>query len=96
MQAIGILEVVGNIASIEALDAMAKTAEVELVTTEKALGGRLVSIVVEGSVANVKEAVEHGKTAAAKLGRVAASAIIPRPHEEVAKLLNYSARKLTK
>ncbi|MHC1750102.1 MAG: BMC domain-containing protein [Cellulosilyticaceae bacterium] len=96
MQAIGVLEVVGNVAAIEALDTMLKSAQVELVTAEKKLGGRLVSIVVRGSVSDVKEAIEQAKLKVANIGRVAAEVIIPNPHEEVEKLLNYSARKIRK
>jgi|BioPla2DNA2_1021312.scaffolds.fasta_scaffold180170_1 ethanolamine utilization protein EutM len=96
MKAIGVLEVAANVAAIEALDAMLKAADVSLVTTEKALGGRLVSLVIEGSVSDVKEALEHGKQVAAKLGSVAAAVSINSPHEEVQKIVLHSARKLSK
>lgn len=94
MRAIGILEVASNVASIVALDAMAKASDVNLVTTEKALGGRLVTIIVQGSVSDVKEAIEYGVVATNKIGKVAAVAIINNPHEEVQKILLHSARKL--
>jgi len=96
MKAIGVLEVDANVAAIEALDAMLKAANVSLVTTERALGGRLVSMIVEGSVSDVKEAIAHGKLAAARLGKVAAAITINSPHEEVQKLILHSARKLNK
>ncbi len=96
MRAIGILEVDANVAAIEALDAMLKAADVSLVTTEKALGGRLVSMIIQGAVSDVKEAIEHGKVAAARLGKVAAAITISSPHEEVQKLVLHSARKLNK
>lgn len=96
MRAIGILEVAANAASIVAMDAMAKAADVSLVTTEKALGGRLVSIVIQGSVSDVKEAIEYGKVAASKMGKVAACAIINNPHEEVQRVVLQSAKKLNK
>ncbi|MGL4737029.1 MAG: BMC domain-containing protein [Cellulosilyticaceae bacterium] len=94
MKAIGILEVASNVASIVALDAMAKASDVSLVTTEKALGGRLVSIIVQGSVSDVKEAIAYGKSATSRIGKVAAVAIINNPHEEVQKILLHSAKKL--
>lgn len=94
MRAIGILEVDANVAAIEALDAMLKAADVSLVTTERALGGRLVSMIVQGSVSDVKEAIEQGKKAAGRLGKVAAAITINSPHEEVQKLVLHSARKL--
>lgn len=94
MKAIGVLEVASNIASIVAVDDMVKAADVTLVTTEKALGGRLVSIVIEGSVADVKEAIACGVRSAERVGKVAAVAIMNSPHEEVSKLLLHSRRKL--
>ena len=96
MKAIGILEVAANVAAIEAVDAMLKAADVRLVTTERALGGRLVSMVIEGTISDVQEAIEHGKVAAARLGKVAAAITISNPHEEVQKLVLHSARKLNK
>ena len=60
MNAIGIVEVVGVVASVEALDSMTKTSNVKFKTMEKKLGGRLVTIVVEGFVEDVQAAVEVG------------------------------------
>ena len=54
----GLIEVSGVVAAIDSLDAMCKAAEVELVTWERKLGGRLVTIIVEGTVSDVKAAVE--------------------------------------
>lgn len=96
MKAIGILEVAANVAAIEALDAMLKASDVRLVTTERTLGGRLVSMVIEGSISDVQEAIEHGKVVAARLGKVAAAITISNPHEEIQKLVLHSARKLNK
>ncbi len=96
MRAIGVLEVAANVAAVEALDAMLKIANVEFVTAERALGGRLVSIVIEGSISDVQEAIEHGKVVAAKLGKVAAAITINNPHEEVQKLVLHSAQKFNK
>lgn len=85
MNSLGILEVQGLVASIEGLDAMLKAAQVRLVHTEKRLGGRLVTIVVAGSVSDVTAAVEAGKNSAAALGKVYGCEVIARPHEEVLK-----------
>ena len=64
MESIGLLEEEGLVASIEGLDAMLKTANVRLIHTEKRLGGRLVTIIVAGSVSAVSAAVEAGEAAA--------------------------------
>lgn len=94
MKALGVIEVVGFVTAVEALDAMLKTASVELVTTENSLGGRLVTIVVQGDISDVKEAVENGKKTAERIGQVATGICINNPHEEVIKIVNFSSRKL--
>ena len=94
MKALGFVEVSGVVAAIEALDAMLKTADVEFVTWEKKLGGRLVTVVVTGSISAVQEAVESGSARANKITKTVAHALIANPHEEVIKLLEISAKKL--
>lgn len=96
MKALGLIEVVGFIAGVEALDAMLKAANVELLTTENSLGGRLVTIIVQGDISDVKEALEHGKAAVANVGTVASSVCINNPHDEVKRLAGISSSKLTK
>lgn len=95
MNALGFVEVSGTVAAIEALDAMLKTADVKLVTWEKKLGGRLVTIIISGSISSVQEAVEHGKEMADKITKTVASAVIANPHEEIIKLFEISAKKLS-
>ena len=53
----GFIEITGVVAAIDALDIMCKTADVELASWERKLGGRLVTIIVEGDVSAVTEAV---------------------------------------
>ena len=50
MKSIGLIEVPSVTAAIDALDIMCKTADVEFVTWERKLGGRLVTVVVTGNV----------------------------------------------
>ena len=69
-KAIALFEVQALTAAIEGLDAMLKAANVRLVHVEKRLGGRLVTIVVDGTVSDVTAAAEAGKIAAAKVGVV--------------------------
>ena len=54
----GLIEIPSTTAAIDVLDIMCKTADVEFVTWEKKLGGRLVTIVVQGTISAVTEAVE--------------------------------------
>ena len=85
-EALGMIETRGLTAAIEAADAMVKAAEVVLVGTEK-IGSGLVSVMVRGDVGAVKAAVEAGEAAAARLGEVIATHVIPRPHNDVEKIL---------
>ena len=86
-KAIALLEVQALTAAIEGLDAMLKAANVRLVHVEKRLGGRLVTIVVDGTVSDVTAAAEAGKIAAAKVGVVCLCEVIPRPHTQNVELL---------
>ena len=86
MEALGMVETRGLVAAIEAADAMVKAANVTLIGSEK-IGSGLVSIHVRGDVGAVKAAVEAGGAAAARLGEVVATHVIPRPHADVEKLL---------
>ncbi len=85
-EALGMIETRGLTAAVEAADAMVKAAEVVLIGTEK-IGSGLVSVMVRGDVGAVKAAVEAGSTTAARLGELIATHVIPRPHEDVEKIL---------
>ena len=85
-EALGMVETRGLVAAIEAADAMVKAANVQLIGPEK-IGSGLVSVMVRGDVGAVKAAVEAGGAAAANLGEVVATHVIPRPHTDVNKLL---------
>ena len=85
-EALGMVETRGLVASIEAADAMLKAANVVLVGTEK-IGSGLVTVMVRGDVGAVKSAVETGADAAGSLGELVATHVIPRPHNDVEKIL---------
>ncbi len=80
--ALGMIETRGFVGMVEASDAMAKAARVELVGYEK-IGGGYVTAVVRGDVAAVKAATEAGSRAAEKVGELVSVHVIPRPHENV-------------
>lgn len=86
-KAIALLEVQSLVAAIEGLDTMLKTADVRLVHIERRLGGRMVTIVIDGEVAAVTEAAAAGKEAAARVGNVKLCEVIPRPHPEIKKFI---------
>ena len=85
-EALGMVETRGLTAAIEAADQMCKAANVALVGTEK-IGSGLVTVMVRGDVGAVKSAVESGSAAASRLGELVATHVIPRPHEDVEKIL---------
>ena len=87
MKAIALLEVQALVAAITGLDAMVKAADVKLIHVEKRLGGRLVTVVVEGEVSAVQAAAEAGRIAAAEVGNVKLCEVIARPHPDVMKFL---------
>jgi ethanolamine utilization protein EutM len=80
MDAIGLIETKGLIGLIEATDAMAKAANVEIVK-RVSIGGALVTAIVRGDVGSVRAAVEAGASAASQVGELVGSHIIPRPAE---------------
>jgi len=82
--AIGLLETRGLVALIEATDAMAKAANVQIAKRIQ-IGGGMVTTVVRGDVGSVRAAVEAGANAASQTGELIASHIIPRPAEGVIK-----------
>jgi ethanolamine utilization protein EutM len=82
--AIGLIETKGLLALVEATDAMAKAANVEIVKRVD-VGGGLVTTVVSGDVGSVRAAVEAGANAASQVGELVSSHVIPRPAEGVSK-----------
>ena len=80
--AIGLLETKGLVALVQATDAMAKAANVQ-VAKRVAIGGGLVTTIVRGDVGSVRAAVEAGANAASQVGELVASHIIPRPADGV-------------
>lgn len=83
--AIGLIETRGLVAAIEAADAMAKAAHVQLEERQQ-VGDGLVTVIVKGEVGAVRTAVEAGAMAAQKVGELVSQHIIARPHEELPKV----------
>ena len=86
-QAIALLEVQALVTAIAGLDAMVKAANVKLIHVEKRLGGRLVTVVVQGRVSDVTAALEAGVKAAKLVGSVKLAEVIARPHPDVMSFL---------
>ena len=86
------VETRGLVGAIEAADAMVKTAMVE-VTGRQYIGAGYVTIFVRGDVGSVKAATDAGAAAARRVGELVSVHVIPRPHEEVEKILPHPAGK---
>ena len=93
MESLGLVEVQSVTAAVDCLDIMCKTAEVRFVTWERKLGGRLVTVIVEGSISAVKAAVDAA--AAGSVIPPAATAVIASPHSETERLVMLSASRIT-
>jgi ethanolamine utilization protein EutM len=79
-EAIGMIETKGLVALIEATDAMAKAANVQIVKQIQ-IGGGYATTIVRGDVGSVRAAVEAGAAQATQVGELIASHIIARPSE---------------
>jgi len=81
-EALGLIEVVGLAAAIEAADAATKSADVVLVGYELAKGGGMVTVKIRGAVSAVQAAVSSAKESSGRVGRTVSTLVIPRPHGE--------------
>ena len=86
LNALGMVETRGLVASIEAADAMIKTASVQMIGQEE-IGGGFITIFVRGEIGAVRAAVDQGATAAKRAGELVAVHVIARPHNAVEQLL---------
>lgn len=94
MKSYGFIEVSGVVAAVDALDVMCKSAAVEFEAWERKLGGRMVTVVISGSVSDVTEAIECAKRNAAL--PIMASNVIANPHAETVRMVELSASRLKK
>ena len=84
--ALGMIETKGFVGSVEASDAMAKAANVELVKQVQ-IGGGFLTILVKGDVGSVKSAVDAGAEAAGQVGELVGAHVIARPNPDLLKQL---------
>ncbi len=86
LEALGLVETKGLVGSIEAADAMVKAANVLQIGKEY-IGAGYVTVMVRGDVGAVKAATDAGAAAARRVGELVSVHVIPRPHNEVEKIL---------
>ena len=82
-KAVGLLETRGLACLVIGVDAMLKSANVELVGPMKQVGSALCNAVVSGGVAAVKAALDAGAAAASDAGEVVSAHVIARPDEAI-------------
>ena len=87
--ALGFVELPNLCDAINTLDVMLKAAAVTFVTWEKRLGGRLVTIIISGSVSSVTASVDAAKSSI----DIKSSLVIAAPHSETLKMVQLSAKK---
>ena len=85
-EALGLIETLGLIGSVEAADAMVKAANVTLIGKEY-IGAGYVTVMVRGDVGAVKAATDAGAAAAGRIGEVISVQVIPRPHDDLSIVL---------
>lgn len=86
-ETLGVIETVGMAAAIQAADTCVKSANVELIGYELSKGFGLVTIKIRGDVGAVKAAIESAKVSADAINNVYATLIIPRPAENLERLI---------
>jgi microcompartment protein CcmL/EutN len=91
-KAVGLIETIGLAAAIEAADAASKAANITLLGYENSKGGGMITVKLVGDVGAVKAAVSAGSAAAQRVGKIAATHIIPRPHSEIEPLITSATR----
>lgn len=84
--ALGMIETFGLLIAFEAGDAALKASSVTLMSLERS-GGGLVTITFRGDVGAIKVAVDAGKVAAMKIGKVLSTSIISKPHDDIARII---------
>ena len=83
-KALGMIETKGYVGSVEAADAMAKAANVD-VTKQVQIGAGFLTILIQGDVGSVKAAVDSGAEAAGRVGELVSAHVIARPAPELLK-----------
>ena len=80
------IETRGLVSLLEASDAALKAADITMLGWAR-IGAGMVTGFYSGDVAAVKAGVDAGAEAASQVGEVTATQVIPRPHEDLAGLV---------
>lgn len=83
---LGLVEAEGLAGAIEAVDAMVKSTNVQLIGHEK-IGSGLITVMIRGDVGAAKAAVNAGSAATSVVDEIKSGHVIPRPHSNVKAIL---------
>lgn len=93
-QALGLIETVGKVAAVTAMDAAVKAADVTLISLENSRGKGRMCAKLTGEVSAVKAAVEAGCSACREIGgEVYASIVIANPSDQLDGLIEATKGK---
>ncbi|WP_017754438.1 BMC domain-containing protein [Calidifontibacillus oryziterrae] len=79
-KSLGIIEVTGMVTAIACIDAMTKSAFVDLYKVNR-VGSGLIAIFIKGDLASVLYAIDIGQAEAMRHGELVAYRVIPRPYK---------------
>lgn len=82
-EALGMLEVHGFVAAVEAGDIMVKAANVRLERLKRTRGNGWITVIIYGDVGAVKAGIEAGEYATKIKGAYISSKVIPRPIDDI-------------
>ena len=91
MEALGFLETRGRIGAIIVTDAALKAADVRLISLKRVSGG-LVTVIIEGKIAAVNEAIESAKKQVCNVSCDLLTSVIPRPAVETIEFVEKHTR----
>lgn len=86
LQTLGLIEVIGMVAAIQAADICAKAADIEIIGYEKINKG-LVTVKIQGHVGAVKAAIEAARIGIFQMNKVISTLMIPRPDETITSMI---------
>ena len=90
-EAIGLMETRGVVALTAGIEAMLKTADVEVVSIERISYG-FFAVAVSGELAAVRQALDSGTAAVREYGELRAAQMYPRPADRSLSLLENGSR----
>ncbi|MFC4403498.1 BMC domain-containing protein [Gracilibacillus xinjiangensis] len=97
-EAIGIIETKYFAVAMEMLDQVSKTAAIEFLSSQNQLGGKLVSIMIGGSISDVTLAIETAKRVneSKQDSPLKNAVVITNPHEEILRFVVPQPKQIVK